>query len=143
MISILKAEANDILEVRELLQSARGDTSNISFEQFVVAKDNDKLIGCVRIKKLEDEVLELASLAVEEEYRGQGIGKKLVEEVLKQQTKRPVYLMCFKDRKGFYDKVGFEEIEATTLSGVLKNEYVRVVEILKERKDEILVMAMR
>ena len=143
MIVILKAILIDVSEIKILLQSVRGDTSNIYFDQFVVAKDGDKLVGCVRIKKMENNVLELASLAVSENYRGQGIGKKLVEEILRVQKERPVYLMCFRDKKGFYTKSGFEEIKASDLPQVLKNEYNRVSEILKEKKNEILVMVCR
>jgi len=107
MISILPAITEDLLEIESLLKSVWGDNSNISFDQLIVAKDDIKLVGCVRIKKLSDYCLELASLAVEEEYRGKRIGSKLIEEILKKEKSRPIYLLCFADRKNFYINSGF------------------------------------
>lgn len=140
MISISNAKSSDLSVIESLLKSVWGDTNNISCEQFVVAKDNNKLIGCVRIKRLDRDCLELASLAVLEEYRGKGIGNKLVKEILKKGKKRPVYLLCFLDRKNFYTNSGFSIIDSNSLPNILKNEYDRVFNVFKQQNKVIIAM---
>lgn len=140
MISTLQAKRKDLSGIISFLESVRGDTSEISFNQFIVAKDDDKLIGCVRIKEMADDCLELASLVVLEEYRGKGIGSKLIKEILKKEKRRPIYLLCFMERKNFYSNLGFTLIEKESLPDVLKKEYERVFDNLKKLNKEILSM---
>jgi amino-acid N-acetyltransferase len=140
MISISNAKSSGLSAIESLLKSVWGDTNDISFEQFVVAKDDDKLIGCVRIKYLDKDCLELTSLAVLEEYRGKKVGSKLMEEILKKENKRPVYLLCFVDKKIFYTNFGFSVIESNSLPNILKNEYNRVFNIFKQQNKEIIAM---
>jgi amino-acid N-acetyltransferase len=140
MISISNAKSSGLSAIESLLKSVWGDTNDISFEQFVVAKDDDKLIGCVRIKYLDKDCLELTSLAVLEGYRGKKVGSKLMEEILKKENKRPVYLLCFVDKKIFYTNFGFSVIESNSLPNILKNEYNRVFNIFKQQNKEIIAM---
>jgi len=130
----------DLLVIETLLKRVWGDTSNLSHEQFIVAKDDDKLIGCVRIKKLDKNCLELASLAVLEEYRGKRIGSRLVEELLKNEKGRPVYILCFKEREHFYTTLGFSMMASNVLPNILKKEYDRVFDLLKNQNKEIMAM---
>lgn len=139
-IGIDRAVTRDLEEITKLVQTVRGDTHDMNASQFVVARDGDKLVGCVRLKDLQNNVFELASLVVLEQYRGQNIGKSLLEKLLKQNKTRPVYLLCFADRKGFYDKCGFVDVDPTNLPEVLKIEYNRVLEVLKEQNKQIISM---
>ena len=51
---------------------------------FVVAKENDKIVGIVGIKKLENRICEMKRLYVNDNYKGKGIGKKLVEIIIEE-----------------------------------------------------------
>jgi N-acetylglutamate synthase-like GNAT family acetyltransferase len=57
------------------------------------------------LKRYKD-VVELASLVVAEEYRGQGIGPVVIGRLLKRQ-KGPIYLVCEPNRVGFFQRCGF------------------------------------
>jgi N-acetylglutamate synthase-like GNAT family acetyltransferase len=40
---------------------------------FIIAKENDNVVGCVGIKKLEEEICEMKRLFVNDNYKGKGI----------------------------------------------------------------------
>jgi GNAT superfamily N-acetyltransferase len=46
--------------------------------ELAVAIQDERLLGCVRIRRLDDEVSEFGMLAVDPGYRGTGIGRELV-----------------------------------------------------------------
>ena len=48
---------------------------------FIIAKENNNIIGCVGIRKLEPKICEMKRLFVNDKNKGKGIGKKLVEIV--------------------------------------------------------------
>jgi ribosomal protein S18 acetylase RimI-like enzyme len=49
---------------------------------FFIAKENHKIIGCIGVKKLENKICEMKRLFVQDNYKGNGIGKKLVELII-------------------------------------------------------------
>jgi ribosomal protein S18 acetylase RimI-like enzyme len=51
---------------------------------FVVAKDNDNIVGCVGLKKLDESICEMKRLFVNDKYKGKGIGRKLVEIIIEE-----------------------------------------------------------
>jgi ribosomal protein S18 acetylase RimI-like enzyme len=57
---------------------------------FIIAKDNNNVIGCVAIKKLEEDICEMKRLFVNDKYKNNGIGKKLVEIII-EEAKRKNY----------------------------------------------------
>lgn len=80
--------------IRALIRSERADGREISFAQFLVARNENEVIGCVRIKELKD-YLELSSLVVGPQHRNKGVGSKLVKSILIKDKRRPIYLLCF------------------------------------------------
>jgi ribosomal protein S18 acetylase RimI-like enzyme len=84
---------------------------------FLIAKENDEVIGCVGIKKLENSICEMKRLFVNDRYRGGGIGKKLVEMItgeakLKHYEKmRLDTLNTMEEALNIYRKSSFYEIE--------------------------------
>lgn len=97
-------------ECRSLGIHSVGDYMD-AMEHTVVAHDKEWM-GCV---SLESEDLSthghlgpwLTSLYVKPKYRNRGIGKRLVRSVLKE----GLYLWCYHELKGFYEKLGFKCIE--------------------------------
>jgi ribosomal protein S18 acetylase RimI-like enzyme len=51
---------------------------------FIVAKDGNAVIGCVGIRKLEENICEMKRLFVNDHYKGLGIGRKLVEKIIEE-----------------------------------------------------------
>lgn len=119
---IKEAIEKDLPSIMVLIRSERADGRGISYNQFLIAKDKDEIIGCVRIKEL-DNCLELGSLVVRPQYRNMGIGGKLVREILIKDKRRPVYLLCLAQMASFYSRAGFNEIDIGLAPDTLKKEY--------------------
>jgi ribosomal protein S18 acetylase RimI-like enzyme len=84
---------------------------------FLIAKENNEVVGCVGIKKIENSICEMKRLFVNDRYRGNGIGKKLVE-MIAGEAKRKHYekirldtLATMEEALNIYRKNGFYEIE--------------------------------
>lgn len=82
---------------------------------FQVVEDNGKIVGSVGIYKIDDEECELRKMYLLEEYRGQGIGKRLIENAL-EKAKELGYSKItlqtnslLKKAIPLYNKYGFKE----------------------------------
>ena len=80
------------------------------------ARDDEKAIGVVRLLWDGSYIAFLSDVIVDPDYQGQGIGKKLVESVIKRvkADMKPGYkvkmcLMAAKGKEPFYEKFGFSE----------------------------------
>jgi ribosomal protein S18 acetylase RimI-like enzyme len=84
---------------------------------FIIAKDNDNVVGCVAIKKLDNKICEMKRLFVKDEYKKNGIGEKLVEKIIeeskikKYERMRLDTLNTMDAALNLYRKNGFYEIE--------------------------------
>jgi len=97
----------DAPAIRKLIWQAHINPLNLNWLRFTVAvNQKDEVIGCVQIKPHSDGTRELASLAVHPHWRGQGIGRALIEHTLRN-NQRPLYLTCRSSLKPLYEKFGF------------------------------------
>ena len=94
------------------------DDEGLEREQFIIARINNTLVGFGRLRQHPD-CVELCTLGVLTEYRGKGIGKKLVEELIKR-TSSKLYLVCI--IPGFFQKLDFEIVKEVPPSIVRKYE---------------------
>ena len=96
--------------IKDLIHSVGINPMGVDWKRFVVAVNpQDDVIGIGQLKPHGKEVLELASIAVDPEYRGQGIARAIIEYLLKD-SPRPLYLMCESKNGALYEKFGFSEI---------------------------------
>jgi len=96
--------------IKDLIHSVGINPMGVDWKRFVVAVNSqDEVIGIGQLKPHGKEILELASIAVYPEYRGQGIARAIIEYLLKD-SPRPLYLMCESKNGPLYEKFGFLEI---------------------------------
>jgi len=96
--------------IKDLIHSVGINPMGVDWKRFVVAVNaQDEIIGIGQLKPHGKEVLELASIAVDPQYRGQGIASAIIEHLLKD-SPRPLYLMCMSPLGPLYEKFGFREI---------------------------------
>ena len=76
----------------------------------LVALCNDKVIGSARLRKLSPELGSIAYVAVLPEFQNQGIGTKLIEQLIekaKEQKLQTLRLMTRLSALEFYKRLGF------------------------------------
>jgi amino-acid N-acetyltransferase len=88
----------------------RINPSQLDWHRFVVAIDNSgRLVGCGQIKPHGQNVVELASIAVDPNERHRGIARAIIEHLL-EHSRHPIYLTCRSGLGPFYEKWGFQAV---------------------------------
>jgi N-acetylglutamate synthase-like GNAT family acetyltransferase len=106
------ATRDDIQDIRTLIHTVQINPTGLSWRRFLVAvSTEDTLLGCGQIKPHADGTREMASIAVQDKVRGQGLARAIIDALLKLDTERPLYLMCQAGLESFYNKFGFHDIE--------------------------------
>ena len=112
-------------EKRELLPRAISELYE-NLQQFHVAEDRGRLVGCCSLAVQWDNLAEVKALAVDPDHQGRGIGRKLVDACLRDArllgvTK--VFALTMKD--GFFTKIGFDRVVKNALPHKVWTECVR------------------
>jgi amino-acid N-acetyltransferase len=124
-MNIRKATTKDVIFIYKLLDyfSSKELLLPRSLSQlydnvrdFFVVEENGEIIGCCSLHSCWEDLGEIKSLAVKEEWNGKGIGKDLVEICLKDAPqlglKRVLALTYVPD---FFKSLGFKEISKDKL----------------------------
>jgi N-acetylglutamate synthase-like GNAT family acetyltransferase len=107
--SIRPGTRSDTQAIRSLIHAVHINPMDLDWRHFLIAADDaGTLLGCGQIKVHQDGSRELASIAVREELRGQGIASQIIEALLRREPHRPLFLMCRFTLHALYEKFGFE-----------------------------------
>lgn len=106
--SLRPAQAQDIWAIRRLVVLAMLDPTQLRWDQFWVAEQDGKILGCGQLRHY-GAAQELGSLVVAAAWRGQGIGTALAQQLI-QQAQGPLYLECLGEKRAnYYRQLGFTE----------------------------------
>jgi amino-acid N-acetyltransferase len=121
VIELLKAKLSDIpamqvlvaSEVKEgVILNRSEDEVATNIRSYVLAKDEGKLVGYTALHVHSKRLAEIRSLIVDESYRGQKIGQKMVEFTLEEAkalgVEEDVLVLTY--LPPFFEKIGFNEI---------------------------------
>jgi N-acetylglutamate synthase-like GNAT family acetyltransferase len=88
----------------------------------LIAIEKKKIIGCVCFFPSNADEGEIFQMAVSEEYRGKGFGRKLIhalEKALSEKGIKQLFLYAWEETEGFYKKMGYRpEGEQVKRNGV-------------------------
>ncbi len=126
MVKLVKANLLDIPAMQKLVAKdvkdgvilQRGsDEVATNIRSYVLAKDNDKLVGYGALHIHSTRLGEIRSLIVLESYRGQNIGKRLVEFMLNEakELKISEEVLVLTYLAKFFIKMNFVEISKETI----------------------------
>jgi N-acetylglutamate synthase-like GNAT family acetyltransferase len=111
--TLRSARETDAKPIKNLIHLVGINPTGLNWRRFVVAVNAlDEIVACGQLKPhgADMRILELASLAVRPEFQGQGLGRLIIENLLKK-SPRPLYLMCMSKNGGLYEKFGFRALE--------------------------------
>jgi N-acetylglutamate synthase-like GNAT family acetyltransferase len=147
MFSLRPATHEDFTAIRSLIHKVNINPTGLDWRRFMVATSLDgKIIGCGQIKLHRDgdhQIYELASIAVQPEWRGQGVARALIERLLGDHP-GTLYLTCRARLGSFYKRFGFRPIVKDAMPTFYRR-LSRFVEIFTQRNpadEKMLVMKM-
>ena len=109
---IRRAEGTERADVRRLAAKYDLDYEGMDKDDFWVAVEGAEVVGICGLTKHLD-CLELRSLAVDDRFRKQGMGGRLVAALF-QEARRDVYLTTV--IPDYFARLGFETVEAAPMS---------------------------
>ena len=136
------AEAEDTGKIRKLIIRSRINPSALDWRRFVVAvTPKNDLIGCGQIKPHRDGSHELASIAVEPEWQGHGVGRAIIEHLL-ESTEGVLYLMCRSSMGPLYEKFDFRVIGEAKMPKYFRrvSKLAGLIEELRSEGETLFVM---
>jgi len=121
MIELVKANLSDIPQMQALVASEvkdgvilnrSEDEVATNIRSYVLAKENEKLVGYTALHIHSKRLAEIRSLIVDEAYRGKSVGKRMVEFTLTEAkalgVEEDVLVLTYLPQ--FFEKLNFREI---------------------------------
>lgn len=139
-ITVRKATTRDVVAIRELANSYTQQRillakENVSYyediQEFRVAVETDangqeEVLGCGALHVLWEDLAEVRTLAARPEWRGKGVGHKilstLIEDAIQLRVER---VFCLTFEVEFFERHGFELIEGAPVSPEVYQELLR------------------
>lgn len=119
MVNLRPGQAADRGAILALMRPGDYNRVNLQPLCFIVAEVQGQIVGIGQIKRHRDGTPELASLVVAEQYRQQGIGGRIVQELVDQhQRAHPtegLYLFCLAELEHYYQRFGFQTVKRAQL----------------------------
>jgi N-acetylglutamate synthase-like GNAT family acetyltransferase len=131
--------------IKDLVHSTGINPMGLDWKRFVVAVNaQEQVLGIGQIKPHGGDVLELASIAVFPEYRGQGVARAIIEHLVKD-SPGPLYLMCQSSLGRLYEKFGFRGLTYEEMPRYFQriSKLVGIVTTLAHRDERLLVMKLQ
>ena len=132
---IRPARTSDVKAIRELVDSYAAPGKMLeketvtlyeSVQEFTVAELDGKVVGCGALHILWEDLAEVRTVAVLEEFHHQGIGHKILERIIDRAREVGVKrIFCLTFQTGFFGSHGFVEIEGTPIEPDVYQQLLR------------------
>ena len=114
------------LAERRVLVSKEAVTYFESLQEFRVAEQDGRIVGCGALHVMWEDLAEVRTLAVAADQLGTGLGGRLLESLVEEARALGVRrLFCLTFETGFFGRHGFEEIEGQAVSWQVYAELLR------------------
>jgi amino-acid N-acetyltransferase len=134
-VEIRRARTTDIRAIRSLVDEYTADrrllskatvTLYESVQEFWVATDDDRVLGCGALHVMWEDLAEIRTVAVDPACRGQKIGHRIVERLLdvaRELGVARVFCLTFETR--FFGSFGFTEIDGAPVPHAVYEQLLR------------------
>jgi N-acetylglutamate synthase-like GNAT family acetyltransferase len=139
------AVQTDFTAIRALIHTVHINPMGLDWRHFLVAVKSERaLLACGQIKPHTDGSRELASIAVQEQARGQGLARAIIGALLAREVQRPLYLMCRARLEPLYVKFGFRAIATPEMPPYFQriSRAERIFNSKAQPEDRLLVMRL-
>lgn len=144
-IRLRPARETESAAIKELIHKVGINPMDLDWKRFIVAVDaQDQIIATGQVKLHRNDIHELASIAVEPEYRGQGLARAMIEYLLKD-SPRPLYLTCISSLEALYEKFGFVSIPYEEMPRYFQrlSKLARLMFVFTNGNERLLVMKLQ
>ncbi|MBK8821902.1 MAG: GNAT family N-acetyltransferase [Anaerolineales bacterium] len=131
-------------QIKGLINLVGINPTGLDWKRFiVVVNEKGQVIACGQIKPHGEDIRELASIAVNPEYRGQGLARVVIEMLL-HENPRPLYLMCVSHNGPMYEKFGFQVIADKAMPRYFARikKLFKLSDVFRRSGQELLVMKL-
>ena len=137
-VPAINALISSYAEVDRMLFRSYADIYE-NLQTFIVAELDGKIVGCCALEVIWSDLAEIKSLAVDEAYKGKGIGNRLVAAAVEQAEKLGVpKVFALTLEPAFFEKTGFEIVEKEALPMKVWSDCARCPK--QQNCDEIAVI---
>ena len=98
---------------------------------FLVAESGDKIIGCVRLALVDFDLADIRTLCVDEEFRGKGIGQKLLDEGLKLMSSKGMRKLIARVKADNASGIKFFEKNGFRQEGHFREHYRKGIDVVQ------------
>ncbi|HCO96031.1 MAG TPA: N-acetyltransferase [Phycisphaerales bacterium] len=134
----INALISSYAEVDRMLFRSMADIYE-NLQTFIVAELDCKIVGCCALEVIWSDLAEIKSLAIDEAYKGKGIGKELVAAAVEQAVKLGVpKVFALTLEPAFFEKLGFAIVEKEALPMKVWSDCARCPK--QQNCDEIAVI---
>jgi N-acetylglutamate synthase-like GNAT family acetyltransferase len=128
--SLRPAREEDFSAIRELIHQVGINPMGLHWERFILAVDSEgAMIGCGQIKVHGDGSRELASIAVIDTWRKQGVASRIIRHLMADESGR-LFLTCRSVLGPFYQRFGFRQAAPAELTPYFRR-LNRVVSLMR------------
>ncbi|MDR0984959.1 MAG: N-acetyltransferase [Endomicrobium sp.] len=134
MYEIRSAKITDAREIYKLIEYYANKKEMLhrpisaifeEIQEFILIKENNTMVGCGALHVSWEDLAEIRSLAILENYKNNGFGSKIVNELQKNAKSldiKKVFTLSFKPN--FFKKLGYEVISKETLPHKIWNDCI-------------------
>lgn len=145
-VTIRLAVETDQSTIASMIRQAKINPRNLHWERFLIAEENNQIVGIRQVKIHAQGTREVASGFVLPEYQHRGISAQLMNEILAREN-GPLYLMCRDKWAFYYEGFGFRHIPVNQLPKDFRKEY-RIGRIITSlvsvfSKDKVRIIPMK
>ena len=135
MVEIRRATTGDVRAIRELVDAYTADrrllskatvTLYESVQEFWVAEEAGRIVGCGALHVMWEDLAEIRTVAVDPAFRGRKIGHQIVGRLLEQARELGVArVFCLTFETRFFGSFGFVEIDGAPVPHAVYEQLLR------------------
>jgi amino-acid N-acetyltransferase len=135
MVEIRRATTGDVKKIRELVDAYTADRRLLSkatvtlyeaVQEFWVAEDAGRIVGCGALHVMWEDLAEIRTVAVDPASRGRKIGHQIVNRLIEQARELGVArVFCLTFETRFFGTFGFTEIDGAPVPHAVYEQLLR------------------